>query len=91
MYLFKVGDILRFKEEGLEDWATLVGGKNPPIERYQKWRWEVVALNPASEFWIDLRRIDVRGKRATAIHTWYAKFFRLDESDSVLMSKINRG
>ena len=88
MHLFKVKDILRFSEEGLEDWATLVGSVNPPIERYQKWRWEVVALNPASEFWIDLRRIDIKRK---TYHTWHSKFFRLDESDSVLMSKINRG
>ena len=72
---FAVGDPLRFSEEGLKVWATLVGGINPPIERYQKWRWEVVALNPAYEDWIDLRRIDVRGKRATAVLTWNIKFF----------------
>ncbi len=79
MHQFNVEDILKFSDYGLEVWATLVGGINPPIERYQKWRWEVKALNPEYEDWIDLRRIDVRGKRATAIHTWHEKFFRLDE------------
>jgi len=60
---FKVGDILKFSQEGLEIWCSTA-----PDNPRRQWRWEVVEVSSPSIF---LKRVD----RQSQDRDWWSPDF----------------
>lgn len=73
--MFKVGDEIKFSEEGLRRWGGTTSGKR--ADKYRKWRWRILELAVDKiPTWLVAVRLDIISSRP---EVWDLTFFELGE------------